>query len=148
MRISLLARGLTPDTDQSRRRLSRRKGGGGGVRGGGRGGGSRGGGGSSGEIGGSGSGSGSGSSSTREKPVPLSCGSATGGRTTATAYGKGGGKVTTIPAGQLFAGRTEGGGTRAQVYGTRQVDRCSCEFIYSFSFGLSSERMEVVTQGC
>ncbi|KAG7442542.1 uncharacterized protein BT62DRAFT_982442 [Guyanagaster necrorhizus] len=37
----------------------------------------------------------------------------------ATSYGKGGGAVSTIPSGQLFAGRTQGGGTRDQVVGTR-----------------------------
>ncbi|KAJ7459888.1 hypothetical protein FB451DRAFT_1341685 [Mycena latifolia] len=37
----------------------------------------------------------------------------------ATSYGNGGGKAITIPSGQLFAGRSEGGGTRAQVFGTQ-----------------------------
>ncbi|KAJ4472986.1 hypothetical protein J3R30DRAFT_3659353 [Lentinula aciculospora] len=36
----------------------------------------------------------------------------------ATSYGSGGGKATTIPSGQIFAGRTEGGGTRDQVFGS------------------------------
>ncbi|KAI0038094.1 hypothetical protein FA95DRAFT_1477823, partial [Auriscalpium vulgare] len=35
----------------------------------------------------------------------------------ATAYGAGGGKIVTIPAGQPFAGRSAGGGTRQQVFG-------------------------------
>ncbi|KAF7298956.1 Glycoside hydrolase family 35 protein [Mycena indigotica] len=43
----------------------------------------------------------------------------TGGTTkSASAYGAGGGKSITIPAGQSFAGRSAGGGTRDQVYGT------------------------------
>lgn len=85
------------------------------------------GGGSSGKGGGSSSsssskgssskGSDGGSSSGTEKSVPIS--GSTGGRSTATAYGFGGGKATTIPAGQLFAGRVSGGGTRDQVYGSR-----------------------------
>ncbi|KAJ7113892.1 hypothetical protein C8R44DRAFT_795929 [Mycena epipterygia] len=36
-----------------------------------------------------------------------------------TRYGFGGGKIVTIPSGQLFAGRTEGGATRNQIWGTR-----------------------------
>ncbi|KAF9232574.1 hypothetical protein BU15DRAFT_67329 [Melanogaster broomeanus] len=50
--------------------------------------------------------------------VPLS-GSMSTGKSTATAYGSGGGSPITIPSGQLFAGRTAGGGTRGQVFGTR-----------------------------
>ncbi|KAG6849345.1 hypothetical protein H0H93_009265 [Arthromyces matolae] len=46
--------------------------------------------------------------------------SVTGTSSKATPYGVGGGKSTTIAAGQLFAGRESGGGTRAQVYGTSQ----------------------------
>lgn len=36
-----------------------------------------------------------------------------------TEYGWGGGSVHSIPPGSLFAGRTEGGGTRDQIYGSR-----------------------------
>ncbi|KAF9232573.1 hypothetical protein BU15DRAFT_81076 [Melanogaster broomeanus] len=50
--------------------------------------------------------------------VPL-LGSTNTGKSTATAYGLGGGNPITIPSGQLFAGRTAGGGTRGQVFGTR-----------------------------
>ncbi|KAI1787971.1 hypothetical protein LXA43DRAFT_1162256, partial [Ganoderma leucocontextum] len=39
-------------------------------------------------------------------------------KTTSTAYGSGGVKVTTIPQGQPFAGRTYGGATRGEIYGT------------------------------
>ncbi|KAL5522928.1 hypothetical protein ACEPAF_1195 [Sanghuangporus sanghuang] len=86
----------------------RRKGGGGGGRGGG---------GSS--SGGSRGGSSGSSSSSGRSPVSIGSGSTTGGRTSARPYGNGGGSVTTIPAGQLFAGRTQGGGTRNDIYGTR-----------------------------
>ncbi|RDB27004.1 hypothetical protein Hypma_005072 [Hypsizygus marmoreus] len=82
------------------KQLYRRKGGGG--RGGG--------GGSSGGGKGGSSGSGGGR-------APIS----TGGSTKpATSYSNGGGKAAPIPAGQLFAGRTAGGGTRDQVYGNKQ----------------------------
>ncbi|EIN08255.1 hypothetical protein PUNSTDRAFT_68982 [Punctularia strigosozonata HHB-11173 SS5] len=100
------------DTDASRtarkRKLERRKGGGGK---GGKGGGS-----STGKGGSSGSGS-SGSSGSRgtKSSVPISGSVAT--RKSATSYGSGGGKAITIPSGQLFAGRTAGGGTRAQTFG-------------------------------
>ncbi|KAF9259595.1 hypothetical protein L218DRAFT_874330 [Marasmius fiardii PR-910] len=36
-----------------------------------------------------------------------------------TSYGNGGGASSVIPAGQLFAGRSIGGGTRDQIYGTK-----------------------------
>ncbi|EKM57725.1 uncharacterized protein PHACADRAFT_251537 [Phanerochaete carnosa HHB-10118-sp] len=97
-------------------RLYPRKGGGGG---GGKGGGSGGEGGGTGKGSGSeGSGDGSTGSSGRSS-VPLS--GSTGGSNdrTITAYGKGGGSASTIPSGQLFAGRNVGGGTRDQVFGTR-----------------------------
>ncbi|KAJ6505332.1 hypothetical protein C8R45DRAFT_861092 [Mycena sanguinolenta] len=61
--------------------------------------------------------SGSGSASSKGKSSSVS--TSTGSRT-ATTYGGGGGKATTIGSGQSFAGRTEGGGTRGQVYGTWQ----------------------------
>ncbi|KAH9922879.1 hypothetical protein B0H21DRAFT_701378 [Amylocystis lapponica] len=100
----------------------RRKGGGG-KGGGGKGGGStgKGGSGSGSSSGSSGKGSSSGSkgssgSTGKSSSVPVS--GATGGRTSAASYGGGGGKSTTIPSGQLFSGRTSGGATRSQVYGT------------------------------
>lgn len=52
------------------------------------------------------------------KSVPLS-GKVPAGKNTATAYGSGGGKVITIPSGSLFSGRTAGGGSRSQVFGSR-----------------------------
>ncbi|KAK0194760.1 hypothetical protein F5146DRAFT_1022581 [Armillaria mellea] len=49
--------------------------------------------------------------------------SSSGSSKQATLYGKGGDEliphITTIPSGQLFAGRSQGGGTRDQVMGTR-----------------------------
>lgn len=106
MRIST----LLPNVDHPQGSLEKRKGGGGGG-GGGHGGGGRGGGGRAG---------GAHASSANAKPVSLSGGSA-GGKTSATAYGRGGGNPAPIPAGLPFAGRTQGGGTRNQVYGTRSV---------------------------
>lgn len=111
-----------------KRKLERRKGGGGkGGKGGG----------SSTGKGGSGSGSSGSTGSSGFKgtktSVPISGSVAT--RKSATSYGSGGGKVVTIPSGQLFAGaiftvlpvinkadmvctgRTAGGGTRAQTFG-------------------------------
>lgn len=107
--------------------LNKRKGGG--KSGGSDGGGSEGGSSSdSGESGGtSSSSSGSKGSSTdsggtttigAKKSVPLS-GSVAGGRTTADAYGAGTARQTTIPSGQLFAGRIAGGANRNQVFGNR-----------------------------
>ncbi|KAF8137692.1 hypothetical protein EV363DRAFT_1318654 [Boletus edulis] len=91
------------------RHLERRKGGGGG--------------GDTGESNGSSpssSKSGSGSSTSgsgRQTSVPLT--TTTGsGKTSAIAYGSGGGSRIVIPAGQLFAGRSAGGGARDQIYGT------------------------------
>ncbi|KZV98188.1 hypothetical protein EXIGLDRAFT_832293 [Exidia glandulosa HHB12029] len=52
------------------------------------------------------------------------------GKTT-TEWGSGGGDATTVPDGALFAGRTIGGGTRAQVYGTSV-----------YGSGFPSERVE------
>ncbi|KAF8348438.1 hypothetical protein F5887DRAFT_1129407 [Amanita rubescens] len=43
-----------------------------------------------------------------------------GGSSSAVVSGKGGGKSVVITSGQPFAGRTAGGGTRTQIYGTRQ----------------------------
>ncbi|KAJ8081454.1 hypothetical protein PM082_007299 [Marasmius tenuissimus] len=97
------------------KKLYRRKGGGGG----GRGGGGRSTGGKSGSKGGSKSGSKGGSKSssspfTRTKPTKIG-----GSSRSTSSYGRGGGAATVIPAGSLFAGRSVGGGTRDQIYGTR-----------------------------
>ncbi|KAL4079789.1 hypothetical protein J3A83DRAFT_4212468 [Scleroderma citrinum] len=98
---------------RTRRRLERRKGGGGGKSSGG---GSKG----SSSKGGNGGASKSGSSSgEKQSKVPLSGGSSYLGKSSATAYGYGGGKPIIIPAGQPFAGRSSGGGMRDQIYGTR-----------------------------
>lgn len=43
-----------------------------------------------------------------------------GGKSSASSYGNGNPKATTISSG-LFSGRTIGGGTRGQVYGNRYV---------------------------
>ncbi|KAG1725063.1 uncharacterized protein EDB91DRAFT_1169378 [Suillus paluster] len=93
--------------------IGRRKGGGGGGKSGGSssGGSGKSGGGKSGGSSGSGSGG-------KTSTVPLK-GSSSSGKSTATSYGYGGGKAETIPVGQLFSGRTAGGGSRPQVYGTR-----------------------------
>ncbi|KAH7929943.1 hypothetical protein BV22DRAFT_1001727 [Leucogyrophana mollusca] len=93
--------------------IERRKGGGGGGKGGG------GSGGKSGSSGGSKGGSSGGSSSGQKSSVPLS-GSSGNGKSTATAYGSGGGKPITIPSGQYFSGRSAGGATRDEVYGSKQ----------------------------
>ncbi|KZT69984.1 hypothetical protein DAEQUDRAFT_725971 [Daedalea quercina L-15889] len=42
------------------------------------------------------------------------------GKSDAVAYGAGGGHPVTIPKGEPFAGRTSGGGTRGEVYGTSE----------------------------
>lgn len=102
-------------------RLYRRKGGGGGGKGGGGDGGGDDGGGSS--SGSSGSGSTSGRSSGTPESVPLTGSAATGGKTSAVAYGSGGFPEQTIPQGQFFAGRSQGGGVRSEVFGTRYVQR-------------------------
>lgn len=99
-----------PLSESLSRRLERRKGGGGSAKGG-----------SGSEKSGSSSEGSSGedeSGSTcggEEDPIPLSMGE----KTSASAYGYGGGQSIIIPAGQLFAGRSAGGGTRDQIYGTR-----------------------------
>ncbi|KAI5987087.1 hypothetical protein EDD15DRAFT_2146347, partial [Pisolithus albus] len=41
------------------------------------------------------------------------------GKSSATAYGGGGGESIVIPDGQPFAGRSAGGGTRGQIFGNR-----------------------------
>jgi hypothetical protein len=62
-----------------------------------------------------GGGKGGGGSTARSSPI------STGGKSqSATPHGFGGGPVSSIPAGQPFAGRSIGGGTRDQVYGTKQ----------------------------
>ncbi|TCD60201.1 hypothetical protein EIP91_010551 [Steccherinum ochraceum] len=69
--------------------------------------------------GGGGKGAGAGGRAGSEESS-VSVSGATGGRaSTATAYGPGGGLVSTIPDGQPFAGKSVGGGTRDQVYGTQ-----------------------------
>ncbi|KAI0641447.1 hypothetical protein C8Q79DRAFT_1077878 [Trametes meyenii] len=83
--------------------------------GGGRGGGGKGGEGSKGS--GDGGSTGSGGSGSRGVAVPVS--GSTVGRTNAISYGSGTTKVVTIPAGQPFSGRTSGGATRDQIYGSR-----------------------------
>ncbi|KAF7973483.1 hypothetical protein HWV62_15094 [Athelia sp. TMB] len=94
--------------------LSARKGGGGGGRG-------SSGGGRGGSTGGHKPSSGSGGSSSpakspaSTKSIPIST---SGKPHTATTYGSGGGKISTIPSGLPFEGRSEGGGTRTYVYGT------------------------------
>ncbi|KAF9270771.1 hypothetical protein L218DRAFT_889557 [Marasmius fiardii PR-910] len=99
---------ITPRTFKTKKRgLSPRAGGGGGGRGGGGGGGG----------GRSGGGSGSSGSAGGGRSSPISSG---GTSRSATPFGAGGGPVTTIPSGQLFSGRSAGGGTRDQVYGTSQ----------------------------
>jgi hypothetical protein len=91
------------------KKLFRRKGGGG------KGGGSSGGGKSS-EGGGGGSSSGGSSGTARSSSI-----SSAGTSKAATSYGGGGGRAITIPSGQLFAGRSAGGGTRSEVTGTQYV---------------------------
>jgi len=99
------------------KRLYRRKGGGGGGKGGGGGGSSTGKSSGSSSTGGSTSGGSSSSSSPKTKTVPLTSSTASG-KSSAVAYGSGGGKPITIPTGQIFAGRSAGGGLRNQIYGT------------------------------
>ncbi|KAG1729564.1 hypothetical protein EDB19DRAFT_1938367 [Suillus lakei] len=88
--------------------VGRRKGGGGGGKGGSSGSGAKGGGAKGGSSGSGG----------KTSKVPIT-GSSASGKSTATAYGYGGGKPQTIPTGQFFSGRTAGGATREQMYGTR-----------------------------
>ncbi|KAJ6533237.1 hypothetical protein B0H19DRAFT_1214042 [Mycena capillaripes] len=80
-----------------------------------------GGGGKSGSGGGGKAGSSSSSSSSSGKSGSSKSSSISSGGTTKTVstYGNGGGKAITIPAGQPFAGRTQGGATRSQIWGTR-----------------------------
>ncbi|THU99592.1 hypothetical protein K435DRAFT_964395 [Dendrothele bispora CBS 962.96] len=100
-------------SDHSSQILGKRKGGGGGGRSGG----------GKSSSGGSGRSSSSSSSSrssgggrgSRSRP---SSSTISGGRTSRP-YNNGGGKPTVVPAGQPFAGRSVGGGTRSQIYGSR-----------------------------
>ncbi|KAI1787957.1 hypothetical protein LXA43DRAFT_672033 [Ganoderma leucocontextum] len=55
---------------------------------------------------------------TRGSTVPVSGTTFGSGFKTSTPYGSGGVKMTTIPQGQPFAGRTYGGATRNDIYGT------------------------------
>jgi len=77
--------------------------------------------------------SGSGGSTGAGRPSPIS---SSGPSKSATSYGAEGRKVSTIPSGQLFAGRTE-------VFGNRFVILRQYLFIAYFSL---SDSMEVVTQ--
>ncbi|KAI6039605.1 amino acid permease-domain-containing protein [Pisolithus marmoratus] len=79
-------------------------------------------------VGGDEGGSGTGDSDGDDTPtgtprlVPLSPSSNSSvslGKSSATAYGYGGGESIVIPCGQLFAGRSAGGGTRDQIFGGR-----------------------------
>ncbi|KAI6023513.1 hypothetical protein BKA83DRAFT_4020727, partial [Pisolithus microcarpus] len=69
----------------------------------------------------SGGGKGKGSSTSGEpSEVPLmSSSSMSLGKSSATAYGDGGGESIVIPDSQLFAGRSAGGRTRGQIFGNR-----------------------------
>ncbi|KAH9923466.1 uncharacterized protein BXZ73DRAFT_103900 [Epithele typhae] len=58
------------------------------------------------------------SSSSSGARAPVNIGGATHGASIAVPYGDGSAKVVPIPAGEPFAGRTYGGGTRANIYGT------------------------------
>jgi len=86
-------------------------------------GGGKGGGGKGGSSGGSsgkgGSSSSKGGSSGKPSAVPISGKTGSPSKSSASAYGGGGGKPTVIPSGQLFAGRSVGGGSRGQVWGSR-----------------------------
>ncbi|CAK5272050.1 unnamed protein product [Mycena citricolor] len=64
----------------------------------------------------SGTGKGTSSSSSSGKTSPIS---SSGGARSATTYNFGGGKSSTIPSGQTFAGRSQGGANRNQIWGTR-----------------------------
>ncbi|KAF7425990.1 hypothetical protein PC9H_008352 [Pleurotus ostreatus] len=99
----------------SKRELERRKGGGG--RGGGSSAGGSRGGSSSSSSGGSSRSSGSVGGGSSGRSSTVSTGSGTRGVSSA---GNGGGRVASIPAGQPFAGRSVGGGTRQQVVGSAQ----------------------------
>ncbi|KAG5642350.1 hypothetical protein DXG03_002974 [Asterophora parasitica] len=98
---------ISVPSEKRLKKLYRRKGGGGGGRGSSSGGKSGGSSGSSGGSGGAGAG----------RSTPISAG---GTSRSATPYGFGGGRPSTIPAGQPFAGRESGGGTRNQIYGNQQ----------------------------
>lgn len=91
--------------------LERRKGGGGGGKGGGGGGGK-----SSGSSGGKSSGGSVGGATPRTSSSGLNFG---GKSKSSSSYSRGGGAAAVIPAGLPFAGRSAGGGTRDQVYGSR-----------------------------
>ncbi|KAF9532163.1 hypothetical protein CPB83DRAFT_784913 [Crepidotus variabilis] len=91
-------------TRSTKRKLFRRKGGGGGGKGGG--------GGSSSSGGKSGGSSSGGGATGRSGSI--------GSGKTATPKGNGGSSTSTIPSGSAFAGRSVGGGTRGEVFGSRQ----------------------------
>ncbi|KAJ3716313.1 hypothetical protein DFJ43DRAFT_1227653 [Lentinula guzmanii] len=104
---------------RSSKRPNKRAGGGGGGRGGGSSG-------SSSSSKGSSSSSGKGSSSSSGSTLSGNKGSTAstsstiyGSSRSITPYGNGATKVITIPSGQLFSGRSAGGATRSQIFGTR-----------------------------
>ncbi|KAJ7039946.1 hypothetical protein C8F04DRAFT_925178, partial [Mycena alexandri] len=76
---------------------------------------------SSSSVGKSSSSSGKSSSSSSKDGTPIKSApiTVTGTSKSSSTYGGGGGKVVAVPKGQVFAGRMQGGGTRAQIYGTQ-----------------------------
>jgi len=100
------------------------------------------------------SGTGSSGSIEGDLPVPSLSGteistSSEGGSSPAVIFGSGGGRTVVIPSGHLFAGRTAGGGTRAEIYGTSQYGSGylvlepqdgDSHFISGQSFGLGMAR--------
>ncbi|KZV91037.1 hypothetical protein EXIGLDRAFT_694120 [Exidia glandulosa HHB12029] len=68
------------------------------------------------------------------QPEPIDIPGITG--KTTTEWGSGGGDATTVPDGALFAGRTIGGGTRAQVYVGFRAKGSSEELEVYFTSGL------------
>jgi len=100
----------------SQKKLERRKGGGGGGRG---------------SRGSSGGGNGG-----RTSPI-LSGGTSR----TSSSTSSGGGPRTTIPQGQIFSGRTQGGGTRSDIYGNRSY-LITADFKLEI-YNVQSEYMEV-----
>ncbi|KAK7685532.1 hypothetical protein QCA50_011399 [Cerrena zonata] len=111
-----------PGISIPRQRIFPRKGGGakGGGGGGKSGGGSRSGGSSSKGSSSSSSSKGGSSSSSGHSSAPVSVsGKSPKSGSTVSSFSNGGGRISTIPAGAAFAGRSQGGGSRADVYGSR-----------------------------
>ncbi|KAF9496483.1 hypothetical protein BDN71DRAFT_1415537 [Pleurotus eryngii] len=106
--------------EASRRKLFRRKGGGGKGRGGRTSSSSGGGTSSGGKTSGSSSSGGSSSSSSSSSSSGGRSSGSSSSRSSGSRSNGGTNRINTIPAGQPFAGRTQGGGTRASVFGTRQ----------------------------